>query len=344
LNIISFRGVARFLATIIEHNASSLHFDHVFAFSQRASSSALSAKLIMQMGPNTRDERLAMIKSSQRTVKKTIAYVVITFALSSVFYYLIISSGGLTATGGAYAAGLMWCPGIAAFATQIVYRESLRDLGWRWGKTRYLAWSYLIPLLYASSAYVLVWSTGLGRFSGVEFARGLTSHFGLHHVPTWIMTMGYLVVIVTIGTPVACITALGEETGWRGFLVPNLAKLTTYPRVALISGAIWSVWHYPLLFFADYNAGTPPWYGATCFTVMVIGLSFAFAWMRLKSESLWTAVFLHASHNFFIQRVFDPLTTDTGLTRYVTGEFGVALAVISLIVAYIFWRKRAELP
>jgi membrane protease YdiL (CAAX protease family) len=81
--------------------------------------------------------------------------------------------------------------------------------------------------------------------------------------------------------------------------------------VALISGVIWSVWHYPILFFADYNASTPAWYGAACFTVMVVGLSFAFAWMRLKSGSLWTAVLLHASHNLFIQRVFDPLTTDT---------------------------------
>jgi membrane protease YdiL (CAAX protease family) len=285
-----------------------------------------------------------MTDGSRRTVEKTITYVVITFALSSVFYYLIISSGGLTATGGIYAAGLMWCPGIAAFATQIAYHESPRDLGWSWGKTRYLAWSYLIPLLYASVAYVLVWSTGLGRFSGVEFMRGVASQFGLQYVPTWIIAMRYLVVIVILGTVVACITALGEEIGWRGFLVPNLAKLTTYPRVALISGVIWSVWHYPLLFFANYNAGTPSWYGAACFTVMVVGLSFAFAWMRLKSGTLWTAVFLHASHNLFIQRVFDPLTTDTGLTRYVTGEFGAALAVISLMIAYIFWKKRAELP
>jgi hypothetical protein len=47
-------------------------------------------------------------------------------------------------------------------------------------------------------------------------------------------------------------------------------------------------------------------------------------------------------HNLFIQRVFDPLTTDTGITKYVTGELGAALALISLVGAYIFWKKRAE--
>lgn len=284
-----------------------------------------------------------MSESSRRTVQKTITYIMITFMLSSVFYYLIISSGSLATMGGIYATGLMWCPGIAALATQIVHHDSVRDLGWRWGKTRYQVLSYLIPVFYVSVAYSLVWITGLGGFSGVELVKGLGAQFGLEHLPAWIIPFGYLVVIVTLGTAVSCISAMGEEIGWRGFLVPNLAKITSYPKVALISGVIWAVWHYPLLFFADYNGGTPPWYGAACFTTLVIGVSFAFAWMRLKSGSLWTGVFLHASHNLFIQWVFDPLTTDTGITKYVAGEFGAALALISLVVAYIFWKKRAEL-
>jgi membrane protease YdiL (CAAX protease family) len=284
-----------------------------------------------------------MVETSRRTLQKTTTYIAITFLLSSVFYYLIISSGSLSTMGGIYATGLMWCPGIAALATQIVHHDTIRNLGWSWGKTRYQVWSYLIPLLYASVAYGLVWMTGLGGFSSVELVKGLGAQFGFQHAPAWAVVLEYIVVTVTLGTAVSCISALGEEIGWRGFLVPNLAKVTSYPKVAIISGVIWAAWHYPLIFFADYNGGTPAWYGATCFTVMVIGLSFAFAWMRLRSGSLWTGVFLHASHNLFIQRVFDPLTTNTGLTKYITGEFGAALALISLVVAYIFWKKRAEL-
>jgi membrane protease YdiL (CAAX protease family) len=285
-----------------------------------------------------------MRDGSRGTTQKIITYIVITFALSSVFYYLIISSGSMSTAYGALASGLMWCPGVAALLTLAVHHESLRDLGWRRGKTRYQIWSYLIPIIYTSIAYVFVWSTGLGEFSVVGLVGNVTPQFGLQHASIWVTVVGYLIVTVPLGTVVACITALGEEIGWRGFLVPNLAKLTSYPKVAIISGLIWSVWHYPLLLFSDYNAGTPAWYGLTCFTVMVVGLSFAFAWMRLKSGSLWTAVLLHASHNLFIQRIFDPLTINTGLTRYVTGEFGAALAVMALIVAYVFWKKRAELP
>jgi membrane protease YdiL (CAAX protease family) len=138
--------------------------------------------------------------------------------------------------------------------------------------------------------------------------------------------------------------ALGEELGWRGFLVPELAKVTSFTKVALITGMASSAWHYPILLFADYNAGTPAWYGLMCFTIRGVGTSFAYAWLRLKSGSTWTGMLLHASHNVWIQLIFDPLTTDTGITKFVVGEFGIGLAAAAVIVGYLFWSRRGQLP
>jgi membrane protease YdiL (CAAX protease family) len=75
---------------------------------------------------------------------------------------------------------------------------------------------------------------------------------------------------------------------------------------------------------------------------MVLGLNFAFTWLRLKSGSLWPAVLLHAAHNLFIQAFFNHLTSDTGITAYVIDEFGIGLALMAPVVAYLFWRKRHE--
>ena len=119
--------------------------------------------------------------------------------------------------------------------------------------------------------------------------------------------------------------------------------MTSFTNTALISGIIWSLWHYPILIFADYNARTPTWYGLTCFTVMVVIISFVFAWMRLKSDSLWTGVLLHASHNLFIQSFFTPLTTNTGRTAYFIDEFGCVLPIVSLALGIYFWSRRKEL-
>ena len=63
--------------------------------------------------------------------------------------------------------------------------------------------------------------------------------------------------LATVGVLGSCISALGEELGWRGFLVPQLANVASFPRVELIGGAIWALLHYPIIPFADYRGAGP---------------------------------------------------------------------------------------
>lgn len=276
--------------------------------------------------------------------KQLITFLLLTLALSSIFYFLIIKSGHLAAGGGMYVLCLMWSPGTAAMLTCKIFRRDLGTLGWKWGATRYQVMSYCIPLLYATITYALVWATHLGGFYDHDFAASITRRFGLGAMPAWAGTILYLLFSATGGMIRSCSSAMGEEIGWRGFLVPQLAQRYSFTVTALISGVIWSLWHYPVLIFADYNAGTPTWYGLTCFTVMIISGSFIFAWMRLKSGSLWTGVLLHGSHNLFIQSFFDPMTTNTGRTPYIVSEFGAGLALVSIAFGIYFWSRRRELP
>ena len=82
-----------------------------------------------------------------------------------------------------------------------------------------------------------------------------------------------------------------------------------------------------------------------CFTVMVLGISFLFAWMRLKSGNVWTGVLLHATHNLFVQAFFDGQTRRARVTElWWTTEFGAGLAIATLVVGTVFYVKRGELP
>jgi len=148
----------------------------------------------------------------------------------------------------------------------------------------------------------------------------------------------------TLGLIPKLARALGEEIGWRGFLVPELSKVVSFPAIGLISGLMWATYHYPVLIFADYNAGTPIWYGLGCFTVMVVADSFILAWLALRSGSLWPAAILHASHNLFIQSICTPLTRDTGPTKYIIDEFGIGLVITITIGAIMVSRQRRQLP
>jgi membrane protease YdiL (CAAX protease family) len=272
--------------------------------------------------------------------KKIWVFLLLTFALSSIFYYLIISSGSVQS----YSLGLMWCPGVAALITQLVFERSLRGLGWKPGKFKYLLASYAVPLAYALVVYAIVWLTGLGTFNPEQLVNQVAAQYHIQVQSPVAFVIVYAVIIATFGLVTGALSALGEEIGWRGILVPELSKKYSFTITALISGGIWALWHYPVILFANYNnSSAPVWFGLICFTVMVIGISFAFAWLRLKSGSLWTAVILHAAHNVFIQACFTPLTGPTRWSAYVIDEFGIGLALAAVVVAYLFWRRRKEL-
>jgi uncharacterized protein len=251
-------------------------------------------------------------------------FVLLTYVISAPFEYLAISAGSMGAAGGLYALGGMWSPGIAAIIATVMFRQPIRSFGWGWGKTRYQVWSILVPFLYCLVGYGFVWLFGLG---GLMADRVIPR---LQYLP--------------VGFTITCIAALGEEIGWSGFLVPQLAKQYRFTTVALARGVIWSVWHYPMIIAGIYANQTPVWFNLICFTLVITGISFPFTWFRLRSGSLWTGMFFHASHNWFIQSYFTRLTATTALTPYFIDEFGAALALMSIGVAFLFWRMRGNLP
>jgi uncharacterized protein len=280
-------------------------------------------------------------ENRSRVVASIYVYLALTLALSSIFYWLILRAGSLEAHGGLLVLGLMWCPGSSGLATRLAFQGNLRGHGFGWGKTKYQLWSYLIPLLYASAVYLPLWAAG--GFDPQSKVMALFSE-KLPWVPFAGRIAAYFIALGTLGMVGSCITALGEELGWRGFLVPQLAKVTSFPKVALISGSIWALWHTPVIIGADYHGAGPVWYSVGCFAVLVVGISFLFAWMRMKSGSVWTGVLLHASHNLFIQSFFDPQTKHGHFADLWTTEFGAGLALAAIVVAIICYRKRTELP
>jgi membrane protease YdiL (CAAX protease family) len=277
-------------------------------------------------------------------LKNVITYLFLTFTFSSVFYFLIISNGHLGGGHGLFVLGLMWCPAVAALITCRISGIPIKEMGWKLKPAKYIAYSYLLPIAYAFVTYLIIWITKGGGFYNKEFVEVISMRSGFPGIPAGMAIAYYALITGTTGMIGSMLSALGEEIGWRGFLVPQLAKNYSFAKTSIIVGIIWSLWHYPILLFADYNNGAPAWFSLTCFTVMVIAISFAFAWFRLKSGSLLTGVVLHASHNLFIQSIFTPLTFDTGNTKYFIDEFGIGLPIACVIIAVILWSKRKYLP
>jgi membrane protease YdiL (CAAX protease family) len=238
----------------------------------------------------------------------------------------------------------MWGPGAAALITCALCRIDVRTLGWQWPSHRWLTRAYVLPLLYAAPVYVATWCFIGDSFALQAFMTRVATSYNLASSPALGTFAVGIPLLLSVGMVAGLTWALGEEIGWRGFLFPRLMSRFGYSRACLIGGLIWAVWHYPGLIWGHYNAGTNPAFALACFTVSVVAMAFISGWLRLRTQSVWPCALLHASHNLFVQAIFDPLTANTGMARYATTEFGVGLAITIGIAACFHVRMRQGGP
>ena len=259
-------------------------------------------------------------------------FFVLLIACTAVGYWLIFRLGRATP--------VMLAVGAATILTCLIRKRSLATLGWSWGEWKYQWTSYLLPLLIVCVAYSIIWVAGFGDWYSSEFVAQQTQDYNLDGwsdtrviVLHFLLTATYSFVLLLPGV-------LGEEMGWRGFLVPELARFMSFTGVALTSGLIWSMWHWPLIFMGLYgNDITPLYYQLFFFTLFIVSYAFIMTYLRFKTGSLWTAVIFHMSGNVFIQNMFGPLTMENESSAWYVGEFGAVPALVAFAFAFLFWKK-----
>jgi len=289
------------------------------------------------------------VESSEMTAfvskRPVLAFLIFTCIFTAPFWALGIVSGDSAGGHGAYAVGSMWGPGLAALFTCRISRGSVASLGWAWGEWRWQWLSYLWPLAVCVVTYGLVYASGLGGFPNPDTVAGLRKSLGWPNAGTWTVVSGWFVLLGTTGFIRGVVIALGEEIGWRGFLSPILYARYGFTRGALLTGTAWAVWHFPIMFFSNYDSATPWWFSTPCFVVEVLSLAVIMSWVRMRSGSLWTGALAHSSINLFNQALFAPMTVAHGaVTAYVIDESGCVLPLVLLVTAIIFWAKRHSLP
>ena len=220
-------------------------------------------------------------------------------------------------------------PPFLAVAVRLARQRNLRGFGWKPGHPAYLLVGWAFPIIVALVVYGVAWAAGLiapvpGRTAGALTLIGPT-------------------VGITLGLAVP--TLLFEELGWRGFLVPELARFLSFGRVALVSGAVWALFPYPFLISPAYAEVPPTVPSVFAFTAGIIAASFPLAWLRLRSGSVWPAVLAHAAHNAFVNDVLAREFQPTGpVGAAFVGESGFGLAAGYAVLAWWCWKHRGMIP
>jgi len=279
--------------------------------------------------------------SNQTKIGRIVTFLALTFGLSTIFYVKIITGGEGIAP---WVLPLMMCPALSAILTKLIFDRSLKGLGWKPGPAKWLGLAYLLPILYGAVVYGFVWLLGLGGFTTDVITGVASTELGMAGASRWQMVGVYMLLMGTIIFLKNSLPgAFGEELGWRGFLFPELHRMTSFTTASLIGGVVWVLFHLPLILFADYNSSAPRAFAVGMFFISATALTFVINWFRAKSGSVWPAVVLHASHNIFFLNVYDPLMTRYPLTDLFVTEFGVGLLVVNVLMALYVWSRRKEL-
>jgi membrane protease YdiL (CAAX protease family) len=216
---------------------------------------------------------------------------------------------------------------VIALALRFALQRNLRGFGWMPGHPRYLLAGLAFPIVIGLGVHCAAWASGLSTaVPGQGGALALLGAILMH-------TVAFVIPIL-----------LFEELGWRGFLVPELAKFQSFGRVALVRGVVLALFHYPFLLVPAYAEVPVTVSGVLAFTVGIVAAAFPLAWLRLRSGSVWPVVLAHSAHNTMAHDVMSNAFQPTGPGgAAVMGESGWGLAVGYVLVAWWCWsRQRAE--
>ena len=137
---------------------------------------------------------------------------------------------------------------------------------------------------------------------------------------------------VGIGSAVLAVTlaSILEEIGWKGYCEDSIGEYMNWFWESMIFGAIWSFWHFPLIFIkGTYQAGlmVNPMFVINFF-VSAIPMGFIITWVYLVSDrSILACILFHMAVNFLQEKV--AMTPETKCVETIV----VLIATVIIVIA-----------
>lgn len=285
--------------------------------------------------------------------KGVTTFLLITFGITYLVEGILIASGfrvtNLPAIVGQYViAGVMWVPAVAALLTmRFITHEKLSGINLRFGPSwkPYLATALLIPLAYLLT-YLLTWLLGLGSpdWQLTSFFSTIASTgVDMSTAPSPSLLLIALFIISLVAAPLLnSLFGLGEELGWRGYLLPRLMPLGKL-KAYLLLGVIWGLWHAPLI-AVGFNYPNSPILGILLMIMLTTAIGFYINELTLRYNSAILAGWIHGVFNSQAYGIWRALlfANTNPLLGGITGLVGIV--VISLLgIATMQWAKHATI-
>ncbi len=288
-------------------------------------------------------------------LKRAFVYLLLTYVLSwgaaGLFFRAGIPLRSLT--GMFFALGYMCMPLLAAVIMQrLVLRQPVWPvLGVHWSPNRWWLVAWLTPPVLAVATFgvtLLVpgvrYTPGMEGmferygelFTSEELARVRTKLPLLPVHPFW-LALGQS---LGAGITVNALAAFGEEVGWRGFLLRQLACLGFW-RASLVIGIAWGLWHAPLI-LQGHNYPEHPLLGVLMMTVSTLLVTPLMIALRIRGRSVLVAAIFHGTLNAAYVLAILLIAGGNDLTTGLFGLPGWSVLIVANVAFLLYDRYFAR--
>jgi len=199
-------------------------------------------------------------------------------------------------------------------------RELWRSIGLGDAGVRSWGWALGLPILLCGGAFGAALLVGAGHLRPLHVTGLAVGGFAVDSV------LDFSIMLVII---------LGEEIGWRGYMLPRVQQLTTPRRAAVVTGFVHGCFHLPLILIATtYDTEGSRWIVAPVTVLTITAAGVFYAWLKDRSGSVWPAAIGHTFANTTFAWGFALLASTTSASlAYVAGETGVATLLVVVVLA-----------
>lgn len=223
---------------------------------------------------------------------------------------------------------IMFIPAVVAIVFNLIQKKSLNGMKQKMN-VKALMFGILYPLGFILVCAILAQVSGIGAFNSDK-------------LPDVKMIITLVITIL-----VNLFTVLGEEYGWRGYLLPIFTEQWGKTKATIILGVIWAVYHSPAVFFLAKATGmSHPWLVCLVQAACVFTITFPFSYCYYLSGSLIPVLFLHSVWNVINTNVLGDIYTNkhgmlSGNIFLFNGEgvFGLGLGILLIFWFILQFRK-----
>ena len=243
----------------------------------------------------------------------------------------------------------MFCPLAAALLVNKAYLHRPTGVIWKvQGKRRYWLGAWFGPAVFTVLAAVLYFAVFPYRldlsgswlvtaYGGEMDAATLRSQLGVSNL-SYILQTGLFA--ITLAPPINMLAAVGEEAGWRGYMMVCLKEQFGLLNARLLGGVIWGVWHWPIMLLTGYEYGTnylgAPVLGLVVWCVVCFALNTLLDILYEKTGCIWVPAIAHGAFNAVVG-LFVVLTNPADAYYNVLGPMPIGLIGMLPMLAAAVW-------